>query len=107
MDRESRTECDGVAAQRSRGGRRGSRAPSVLPGLILVAVLLGLAFTPRFPDLSGAQHGVYLVTLVLSAVSAALLIAPVGYHRTVFRQRLRPHAHAAAGLQQCCYEVQG
>ena len=71
---------------------------------ILFAFLLGLAFTPRFPDLTSGQHGIYLVTLVLSAVSAALLIAPVGYHRTVFRQRLRPqlvrtgHRYAVAGL---------
>jgi hypothetical protein len=71
---------------------------------ILFAFLLGLAFTPRFPDLTGAQQAVYLVTLVLSAVSAALLIGPVGYHRTVFRQRLRPqlvktgHRYAIAGL---------
>jgi hypothetical protein len=71
---------------------------------ILFAFLLGLAFTPRFPDLTRGQQGVYLVTLVLSAVSAALLIAPVGYHRTVFRQRLRPqlvktgHRYAIAGL---------
>jgi hypothetical protein len=71
---------------------------------ILFAFLLGLAFTPRFADLSGAQQGVYLVTLVLAAVSAALLIAPVGYHRIVFRQRLRPrlvttgHRYAIAGL---------
>jgi hypothetical protein len=71
---------------------------------ILFAFLLGLAFTPRFPDLSGGQQAIYLVTLVLSAVSAALLIGPVGYHRTVFRQRLRPqlvttgHRYAVAGL---------
>jgi hypothetical protein len=71
---------------------------------ILFAFLLGLAFTPRFADLSGAQQGVYLVTLVLAAVSAALLIGPVGYHRTVFRQRLKPqlvttvHRYAIAGL---------
>ena len=71
---------------------------------ILFAFLLGLAFTPRFPDLTGAQQGVYLVTLVQSVVSAALLIGPVGYHRTVFRQRLRPqlvttgHRYAVAGL---------
>jgi hypothetical protein len=51
-----------------------------------------------------SQQGIYLVTLVLSAVSAALLIGPVGYHRTVFRQRLRPqlvktgHWYAIAGL---------
>jgi Family of unknown function (DUF6328) len=71
---------------------------------ILFAFLLGLAFTPRFPALTGAQQGVYLVTLVLAAVSAGLLIGPVGYHRTVFRQRLRPqlvstgHRYAIAGL---------
>jgi hypothetical protein len=71
---------------------------------ILFAFLLGLAFTPRFPDLSPGQQTVYLTTLVLSAVSAALLIAPVGYHRIVFRQRLRPqlvttgHRYAIAGL---------
>ena len=71
---------------------------------ILFAFLLGLAFTPRFPELTDVQQGVYLTTLVLSAVSAALLIGPVGYHRTVFRQRLRPqlvttgHRYAVAGL---------
>ena len=71
---------------------------------ILFAFLLGLAFTPRFPDLTGEQQAIYLVTLVLSAISAALLIGPVGYHRTVFRQRLRPqlvttgHRYAIAGL---------
>jgi Family of unknown function (DUF6328) len=71
---------------------------------ILFAFLLGLAFTPRFPDLTRNQQVIYLVILVLSAISAALLIAPVGYHRTVFRQRLRPqlvktgHRYAVAGL---------
>jgi hypothetical protein len=71
---------------------------------ILFAFLLGLAFTPRFPDLTGGQQAIYLTTLVLSAISAALLIGPVGYHRTVFRQRLRPqlvrtgHRYAIAGL---------
>jgi hypothetical protein len=71
---------------------------------ILFAFLLGLAFTTRFPDLGPGQQAVYLTTLVLSAVSAALLIAPVGYHRIVFRQRLRPqlvttgHRYAVVGL---------
>ena len=71
---------------------------------ILFAFLLGLAFTPRFADLTGAQQGTYLVTLVLSATSAGLLIGPVGYHRTVFRQRLKAqlvatgHRYAVAGL---------
>ena len=71
---------------------------------ILFAFLLGLAFTARFPLLTDVQQGIYVVTLVFSATSAALLIAPVGYHRTVFRQRLRSqlvrtgHRYAVAGL---------
>ncbi len=71
---------------------------------ILFAFLLGLAFTPRFPDLTRTQQAVYLVTLGLAATSAALLIGPVGYHRTVFRQRLKSrlvttgHRYAVAGL---------
>jgi O-antigen/teichoic acid export membrane protein len=71
---------------------------------ILFAFLLGLAFTPRFAALPPVQYGVYLTTLVLSASSAALLIAPVSYHRTVFRRRLKAqlvqtgHRYAQAGL---------
>jgi hypothetical protein len=71
---------------------------------ILFAFLLGLAFTPRFAALDDWQHGVYLATLVCSASSAALLIAPVGYHRMVFRRRLKSrlvetgHRYAVAGL---------
>ena len=71
---------------------------------ILFAFLLGLAFTPRFAGLSEWQHGIYLGTLVCSALSAALLIAPVGYHRMVFRRRLKyrlvetGHRYAVAGL---------
>ena len=71
---------------------------------ILFAFLLGLAFTPRFAGLSTWQHGVYLGTLVSSALAAALLIAPVGYHRMVFRRRLKyrlvetSHRCAVGGL---------
>jgi hypothetical protein len=71
---------------------------------ILFAFLLGLAFTPRFAGLATWQHGVYLGTLVSSAVAAALLIAPVGYHRMIFRRRMKyrlvetGHRFAVAGL---------
>jgi hypothetical protein len=71
---------------------------------ILFAFLLGIAFTPRFATLPDAQHAVYLATLLCSALSAALLIAPVGYHRMVFRRRLKDqlvetgHRYAVAGL---------
>ena len=56
---------------------------------ILFAFLLGLAFTPRFEDLDRGQEAVYLGALLLTAASAALLIAPVAYHRMVFRRRLK------------------
>src|SRR4051794_38195794 len=56
---------------------------------ILFAFLLGLAFTPRFADLDRGQQRVYLAALLLTAASAALLIAPVAYHRMVFRRRLK------------------
>lgn len=58
---------------------------------ILFAFLLGLAFTSRFPSLDRVQQGVYVVSLVLSAVAAAMLLAPVMYHRLTFRRRLRAH----------------
>ena len=58
---------------------------------ILFAFLLGFVFTPRFADLTAAQHGVYLVTLTSAALAAAFLIAPVSYHRMVFRRKLKSH----------------
>jgi hypothetical protein len=71
---------------------------------ILFAFLLGLAFTQRFAALDAAQRTVYVVALVLSASAAGVLLAPVMYHRLVFRRRLKHHvvltAHrlAIAGL---------
>lgn len=58
---------------------------------ILFAFLLGLAFTQRFDALDAAQQAVYVVTLTLSAAAAGVLLAPVMYHRLVFRRRLKHH----------------
>lgn len=71
---------------------------------ILFAFLLGMVFTPRFVELDAWQQAVYLCTLVLAASSATVLIAPVMYHRLVFRRRLKrhivavTHRHALVGL---------
>jgi len=54
---------------------------------ILFAFLLTLAFTPRFGQASSFQRGAYVVTLLVAASAAALLIAPVAFHRIVFRRR--------------------
>jgi hypothetical protein len=53
---------------------------------VLFGFLLSIPFTTKFGDLSHAQRGLYVATLLLAAVSTALLLAPVAYHRLVFRQ---------------------
>jgi hypothetical protein len=53
---------------------------------VLFGFLLSLPFTTRFVQLNHAQRGLYVGSLVLAATSTALLLAPVAYHRLVFRQ---------------------
>ncbi len=70
----------------------------------LFAFLLSLAFTNRFTTLDDTERIVYVATLVATSAAAALLIAPVSYHRIVFRQHLKPvlvraaHRMATGGL---------
>src|SRR4028118_2014927 len=56
---------------------------------VLFAFLLGLAFTQRFADLDAVSRTVYTVTLLATALATVLLIAPVSFHRLVFRRRLK------------------
>ena len=58
---------------------------------ILFAFLLALAFTARFTAVTAFQRNLYVLTLLLCAGSAALLIAPAAYHRVIYRQRLKQH----------------
>ena len=53
---------------------------------VLFGFLLALPFTSRFAALSHPQRALYMVSLLLAATSTALLLAPVAYHRLVFRQ---------------------
>jgi Family of unknown function (DUF6328) len=53
---------------------------------VLFGFLLSLPFTTRFVQLNHAQRGLYVASLLLAAVSIGLLLAPVAYHRLVFRQ---------------------
>jgi len=57
---------------------------------ILFAFLLTLAFTQRFEDIDEFQRNTYVVTLMASVAATILFIAPVAYHRIVFRQHMRP-----------------
>ena len=53
---------------------------------VLFGFLLAIPFTNKFVDLNHPQRGLYVVSLLLAATSTALLLAPVAYHRLVFRQ---------------------
>ncbi len=53
---------------------------------VLFGFLLSMPFTSRFTRLYGAQRDLYLATVTLAALSTALLVAPVAYHRLLFRR---------------------
>jgi hypothetical protein len=54
---------------------------------ILFAFLLSLAFTQRFQQLDRFDLGVYTAALMTTALATLTLIAPVSFHRLVFRRR--------------------
>jgi hypothetical protein len=57
-----------------------------LPGVqVLFAFLLAVPFQQNFTKITSFQKDVYFATLLLTALSAALLIAPSAYHRITFR----------------------
>lgn len=53
---------------------------------VLFGFLLALPFSARFTRLSAAQRGLYMADVVLAAVTTALLVGPVAYHRLLFRR---------------------
>jgi hypothetical protein len=64
----------------------------VMPGVqLLFGFLLTVPFQQRFNMLDDYQRLVYLVTLVLSAASAAFLMAPSAFHRLTFREGQKPY----------------
>jgi hypothetical protein len=91
-----RTDVDGAARQ------RGESADEVLDRNLdellqearvattgvqfLFAFLLTLPFTQRFTELTAFHRDVYTVALMSTACAAIVLIAPVSFHRVLFRQ---------------------
>jgi hypothetical protein len=63
---------------------------------ILFAFLLTLPFSARFGDLGAFGTTVYTVTLLSTATAMLVLIAPVSFHRTLFRQRRKQELVAFA-----------
>jgi hypothetical protein len=65
---------------------------------ILTGFLLTLPFTSVFHDLDQDQKNLYLVVLLGSVVATGLNVAPVAYHRILFRRRKRRWLVAAANI---------
>ena len=64
----------------------------VLPGVqVLFAFLLTVPFSQGFERVTPLQQAVFFGTLVCTAISAALLIAPSAHHRILWRQQAREH----------------
>ncbi len=58
-----------------------------LPGVqVLFAFLLIVPFNARFTEVTPFQEKVYFATLLVTAVSSLLLIAPGVHHRLLFRR---------------------
>jgi membrane-associated HD superfamily phosphohydrolase len=63
-----------------------------LPGVqVLFAFLLAVPFSQQFSKITSFQKDVYFATLLSTAVSAGLLIAPSAYHRLTFRYQQKDH----------------
>jgi hypothetical protein len=59
-----------------------------LPGVqVLFAFLLAVPFQRNFTKIDGFEKHVYFATLLCTALSAILLIAPSSYHRMTFRMQ--------------------
>ena len=61
-----------------------------LPGVqVLFAFLLTVPFSQGFTKLDALQRGVFFATLLCTAATTALLIAPSSHHRILFRKGVR------------------
>lgn len=64
---------------------------------ILFAFLLVVPFSGAFARTSSFERGLYLATVVTSALSAGLLVAPAAMHRVVFRHHVKDWLVLTAG----------
>ena len=64
----------------------------VLPGVqVLFAFLLTVPFSARFGDVSALEKAVFFGTLLCTALSTGLLLAPSAHHRLLWRRQAREH----------------
>ncbi|MEZ0578075.1 DUF6328 family protein [Nocardioides sp. MH1] len=65
---------------------------------ILTGFLLTVPFSDRFADLDHTQRTIYLCVLSGSVMTTCLIVAPVSFHRVLFRQQQRPWMVEAANV---------
>ncbi|HSF98098.1 MAG TPA: DUF6328 family protein [Ornithinibacter sp.] len=57
---------------------------------VLIGFLLAVPYTDKFDTLDQFEKGAYLVVLSIAVAATAAVLAPVAYHRILFRRGLRP-----------------
>jgi len=65
---------------------------------ILFGFLFGLVFMPRFTAITPIQRKVHLAALVAAAVTLVLLLAPVAWHRLLWRRHRKAELVGAGNL---------
>lgn len=63
---------------------------------ILTGFLLTVPFSQRFESLDDTQRTIYLIVLSGAVITTGLVVAPVAFHRILFRHRARSWLVAAA-----------
>ena len=98
----SGVDIGGVVEERSGEDRNERRARELaellqelrvmLPGVqVLFAFLLTVPFSARFGDVTPLQQAVFFGTLLCTALSTGLLLAPSAHHRLLWRRQAREH----------------
>jgi hypothetical protein len=57
---------------------------------VLIGFLLALPYTDKFGTLDHVEKTAYLVVLSLAVIASGAVLAPIAYHRILFRRGLRP-----------------
>lgn len=67
--------------------------------LLLVGFLLVIAFSSGFADTTAFQRMVYFLTLLITGLSALVVVAPVVHHRMAFRKHDKERVIVRGNLQ--------
>jgi hypothetical protein len=57
---------------------------------VLIGFLLAMPYTSKFDTLDHVEKGAYLVVLSIAVAATITVLAPIAYHRILFRRGQRP-----------------